>query len=72
MSEAVYHLDGVRFKALAYLRTHGPSTVEQIAAGLGMPDWAIRPALDSAGVAQLAEPTADGVWAIKAPVRAAA
>lgn len=65
MSEAVYHLDGVRLKALAYLRTHGASTVEQIAAGLGMPEWAIRPALEAAQIAGLAAPTADGVWGIQ-------
>lgn len=65
MSEAVYHLDGVRLKALAYLRAHGPSTVEQIASGLGIPDWAVRPAMEAAQIADLAAPTADGTWAIQ-------
>ena len=65
MSEAVYHLDGVRLKALAYLRKHGASTVEQIATGLGLPDWAVRPALEAAQIADLAAPTADGAWAIQ-------
>lgn len=64
MSEAVYHLDGVRLKALAYLRTHGSATVEQIATSLGMSDWAIRPALEAAQIADLATPTGDGAWAI--------
>lgn len=65
MSEAVYHLDGVRLKALAYLRKHGPSTVDQIASGLGIPDWAVRPAMEAAQIADLAAPTADGTWAIQ-------
>lgn len=64
MANPVYHLDGVRLKVLAYLRTHGTCTIEQIATGLGLPDWAIRPALEAAQIADLAAPTADGVWGI--------
>lgn len=65
MSEAVYRLDDVRLKVLAYLRKHGASTVEQIATGLGLPDWAVRPSLEAAQIADLATPTADGAWAIQ-------
>jgi hypothetical protein len=64
MAGQVFAIEDARLKALAYLRTHGPATVDQIAAGLGMPDWAIRPALEAAQIADLAAPTADGVWGI--------
>lgn len=65
MANPVYNLEDLRLKVLACLRTHGPSTVDQIAAGLSMPDWTIRPALEAAQIADLAAPTADGAWAIQ-------
>lgn len=69
MANPVYNLEDLRLKVLASLRTRGPSTIEQLAADLHLPDWAVSQALDSAEVAGLAEPTRAG-WAIKQAVAA--
>lgn len=67
MSDAIYRIEDVRLRVLAHLRTGGPKSAEQLADATGVPTYAITPALDSARMAGLAKPTADGIWFIPSP-----
>lgn len=66
MSDAVYKIEDVRLKVLAHLRKHTRATVDDLVAALGMPSWAIEPALESAALGGLARRDGYEVWALGA------
>lgn len=65
MGETVYRIEDVRNKALALLRERkGALTMGTIAHELGMPLWAVEPAMESAHLAKLAVFTAGEGWRV--------
>lgn len=64
MSDAVYAIETVRLKVLAHLRTHQRATVDELSHALGIPAWAIEPALQSAELGGLARRDGHEVWAL--------
>lgn len=64
MSDAVYEIQAVRLKVLAHLRKHTRATVDELAAALDIPAWAIQPALESAALGGLARRDGHEVWAL--------
>jgi hypothetical protein len=70
MSNAVYEIATVRLKVLSHLRARGSATAAKLSEDLGIPVWAIEPALESAEVGGLALRSDDGLWVIPARVSA--
>jgi hypothetical protein len=66
MSEAVYTIETVRLKVLAHLRKVDRATVDELSVALGIPAWAIEPALESAALGGLARRDGHEVWALGA------
>lgn len=64
MSDAVYAIETVRLKVLAHLRAHQRATVDELSSALGIPTWAIEPALQSAQLGGLARLDGRDVWAL--------
>ena len=64
MSDAVYSIETVRAQVLARLRKRPRATVDELAADLSIPAWAIVPALESAEIGGLARRDGYEAWAL--------